>query len=116
LTAFKRKFNFSAGRSCQPVECLQQAARDLLEWQGTGMSVSECYSTRSDLPAVGAEITTEHCCHALLFAAAGAILVTRQPVSVGHRGRSAVARGIDNQADAATFILIHPLGVVPIGH
>jgi hypothetical protein len=66
---------------------------------------AEWHSTRSDLPPVEAEITTERCSRALLFAPADAIIVTRQPVSVGHRGRSAVtiaemARGIDNQADA----------------
>ena len=36
-----RVFNFSAGPSILPVEILEAANRDLLNWQGTGMSVME---------------------------------------------------------------------------
>jgi hypothetical protein len=82
---------------------------------------AESHSTRSDLSAVKAEITPEHFPRALLVAAADAILMNREPVSIGSRGRStvavlAVARGIDDRADAATLILIHPIGMAPIGH
>jgi len=36
-----RVFNFSAGPAALPLEVLQQAADDLLDWQGSGMSVME---------------------------------------------------------------------------
>ena len=37
----KRPFNFSAGPAAMPVEVLEQAAADMLNWQGSGMSVME---------------------------------------------------------------------------
>jgi hypothetical protein len=82
---------------------------------------AESNSTCGDLSAVKVQITPERVSRALLFAAADAILVTRQPASVGQRGRSTVAvvvaaPGIDDGADAATLILIHPIGMAPIGH
>jgi hypothetical protein len=49
------------------------------------------HSTRSDLSAIKDEKTTGRFPRALLFAAADAILVTREPVSVGARGRWTVA-------------------------
>jgi hypothetical protein len=81
-------------------------------------------STRSDLSAVKAEITTEPFPRALLFAAAEAIRVTGEPLSVGPRGRwtgaveaaEAAACGIGDRVDAATLILIHPIGMATIGH
>lgn len=36
-----RKFNFSAGPATLPVTVLEQIQNDLLDWQGTGMSVME---------------------------------------------------------------------------
>lgn len=36
-----RAFNFSAGPSALPVEVLQQAAEEMLDWQGSGMGVME---------------------------------------------------------------------------
>ncbi len=36
-----RPFNFSAGPAVMPVEVLEQAAREMLDWNGTGMSVME---------------------------------------------------------------------------
>ena len=36
-----RVFNFSAGPAALPLEVLQQAANELLDWQGSGMSVME---------------------------------------------------------------------------
>ena len=36
-----RVFNFSAGPAALPLEVLQQAAGELLDWQGSGMSVME---------------------------------------------------------------------------
>jgi phosphoserine aminotransferase len=37
----KRVFNFSAGPAMLPQEVLQQAASEMLDWQGSGMSVME---------------------------------------------------------------------------
>jgi phosphoserine aminotransferase len=34
-----RPFNFSAGPANLPEEVLQQAAAEMLDWQGSGMSV-----------------------------------------------------------------------------
>src|SRR5690606_9779239 len=36
-----RPWNFSAGPSALPLEVLQQAAADMIDWQGCGMSVME---------------------------------------------------------------------------
>jgi len=36
-----RPFNFSAGPAAMPVEVLEQAAREMLDWHGSGMSVME---------------------------------------------------------------------------
>jgi len=36
-----RPFNFSAGPAAMPAEVLQQAADEMLDWQGSGMSVME---------------------------------------------------------------------------
>ena len=36
-----RPYNFSAGPAAMPVEVLQQAAAEMLDWQGSGMSVME---------------------------------------------------------------------------
>ena len=36
-----RVHNFSAGPAMLPPEVLQQAAREMLDWQGSGMSVME---------------------------------------------------------------------------
>jgi hypothetical protein len=82
---------------------------------------AESHNTRNDLSAVKADITTERFLRPLLFAAADAILETRKPVSVGPRGRwtvaiVAAARGIDDRADAAPLILVHPIGMAAHGH
>jgi hypothetical protein len=64
------------------------------------------HSARSDLPAVKAEITTERFPHTLLFAAADAILVSREPVSVGPRGRwigAAVAELVTGEPPHSVF-------------
>jgi phosphoserine aminotransferase len=37
----KRPYNFSAGPAAMPVEVLQQAAAEMLDWQGAGMGVME---------------------------------------------------------------------------
>ncbi|WP_409525103.1 3-phosphoserine/phosphohydroxythreonine transaminase [Nitrincola sp. MINF-07-Sa-05] len=42
-----RKYNFSAGPAALPEEVLQQAQQELLDWQGTGLSIMEM-SHRSD--------------------------------------------------------------------
>jgi hypothetical protein len=82
---------------------------------------AESRSTRCDLSAVEVKITPELFCRALLFAGADAIRVTREPVSVGRLGQWTVAvvagvHCIDARADATTLILIHLIGMAPIGH
>lgn len=41
MTTLNRPFNFSAGPAAIPEEVLQQAAADMLNWQGCGMGVME---------------------------------------------------------------------------
>src|SRR5690606_34629946 len=41
VTLMSRVFNFSAGPAVLPVEVLEQAREELLDWRGTGMSVME---------------------------------------------------------------------------
>lgn len=36
-----RVFNFSAGPAVMPLECLEQVAKDIMNWDGSGMSVIE---------------------------------------------------------------------------
>eukprot|EP01024_Parvocaulis_polyphysoides_P000131 TRINITY_DN10036_c1_g2_i2.p1 TRINITY_DN10036_c1_g2~~TRINITY_DN10036_c1_g2_i2.p1 ORF type:complete len:413 (+),score=85.89 TRINITY_DN10036_c1_g2_i2:73-1311(+) len=40
-TPYGRVYNFSAGPACLPVDVLEKAQQDLLNWQGSGMSVME---------------------------------------------------------------------------
>jgi hypothetical protein len=85
------------------------------------ISKTESHGTRCDLSAVKTQITTERFPRALLFTAADAILVTREPVSVSPRGQWTVAtvaeaHGINDPADAVTLILIHPIGMARIEH
>ena len=40
-SSMKRVFNFSAGPAVLPLEVLQQAAAEMCDWRGTGMSVME---------------------------------------------------------------------------
>ncbi|MFW8566757.1 3-phosphoserine/phosphohydroxythreonine transaminase [Orrella sp. 11846] len=41
MTSVKRPWNFSAGPSVLPEPVLEQAAREMLDWEGSGMSVME---------------------------------------------------------------------------
>lgn len=50
-----RVFNFSAGPATIPVEVLQQAASEMLDWRGTGMSVMEMSHRSADYAPVIAE-------------------------------------------------------------
>jgi hypothetical protein len=82
---------------------------------------AESPSTRSDQSAVKAESTTKYFPRSLALSAADAILATREPVSVRLHGRwtaavAAAAGGIDDRAEVATLILIHPIGMTPIRH
>lgn len=38
---YERVFNFSAGPACLPVEVLESARDNMVNWQGSGMSVVE---------------------------------------------------------------------------
>ena len=37
----RRIFNFSAGPACLPVDVLERAQKEMLNWNGSGMSVME---------------------------------------------------------------------------
>ncbi|MBR2614621.1 MAG: 3-phosphoserine/phosphohydroxythreonine transaminase [Clostridia bacterium] len=50
-----RVFNFSPGPSMLPLEVLQEAQRDFLDYNGTGMSIAEMSHRSKDFMAVNAE-------------------------------------------------------------
>ena len=50
-----RVFNFSAGPSTLPLEVLQEAQRDLLDFNGTGMSITEMSHRGKPFMAVNEE-------------------------------------------------------------
>lgn len=47
-----RMFNFSAGPAALPAEVLQQAADEMLDWQGTGISVMEMSHRRQEFESI----------------------------------------------------------------
>lgn len=47
-----RPFNFSAGPAALPEEVLQQAAAEMLDWQGSGMSVMEMSHRRAEFQSI----------------------------------------------------------------
>ena len=51
-TSFKRAFNFNAGPSALPLAALQQAQSELLDFQGTGMSILEMSHRGKEYEAV----------------------------------------------------------------
>lgn len=51
----KRAFNFSAGPATLPLEVLQQAQAELLDWRGTGCSVMEVSHRSREFEACNAE-------------------------------------------------------------
>ena len=50
-----RVYNFAAGPAMLPLEVLEQARRELLDWQGSGMSVMEISHRSRDFLAVASE-------------------------------------------------------------
>ena len=53
-----RPFNFSPGPAALPEAVLRQAADELLDWHGTGMSVMEMSHRGKEFMAVQAEAET----------------------------------------------------------
>ena len=53
-----RVFNFSAGPAALPEPVLQQAAREMLDWRGSGMSVMEMSHRGPEFMAIAAEAET----------------------------------------------------------
>ena len=51
----KRVFNFSAGPSTLPEEVLRQAAEEMLDWRGSGMSVMEMSHRGKEFISIAAE-------------------------------------------------------------
>lgn len=54
-----RVFNFSAGPAALPETVLEQAAAEMLDWHGTGMSVMEMSHRGSDFMGIHAEALTD---------------------------------------------------------
>ncbi len=92
-----RVWNFSAGPAALPVEVLQQAQADLLDWQGTGASVMELSHRGKPFMAMAAEAEAdlrrllavpEH--YAVLFLQGGATQHFAQiPMNLAAPGESA---------------------------
>jgi phosphoserine aminotransferase len=55
-----RVFNFSAGPAALPESVLRQAAEEMLDWHGSGMSVMEMSHRGKEFIAIHAE--AEACC------------------------------------------------------
>src|SRR5690606_17010207 len=51
-------YNFNAGPTALPLEVLEEAQRDLVDYQGTGMSIMEMSHRSSTYDAVHNEVTT----------------------------------------------------------
>ena len=56
-----RVFNFSAGPAVLPEPVLRQAADEMLDWQGSGMSVMEMSHRGKEFIAIHAEAEGDCC-------------------------------------------------------
>lgn len=52
---YDRVFNFSAGPAMLPVDVLEEAQRDLLNWKGSGMSVMEMSHRGKDFMSIASK-------------------------------------------------------------
>ena len=55
----ERIFNFSAGPAVLPVEVLQQARDEMLDWHGSGMSVMEMSHRGKEFMSIAAKVETD---------------------------------------------------------
>ena len=93
----ERVFNFSAGPSALPVEVLEQASKDMLNYKGCGMSVMEMSHRSSEYGAIHAEAKASLRSllnldedHEMLFLQGGASLqFTMIPMNLLSDGQSA---------------------------
>ena len=53
--ASERKFNFSAGPACLPLDVLEECKEDLINYKGTGMSVMEMSHRGKDFMKIAEE-------------------------------------------------------------
>ena len=53
--ATERKFNFSAGPACLPLDVLEECKEDLINYKGTGMSVMEMSHRGKDFMKIASE-------------------------------------------------------------
>ena len=74
-----RVYNFSAGPATLPLEVLEEAQRELVDYRGSGMSIMECSHRGKDYSAVHEEAVANVCellnlsdNHAVLFLQGGA--------------------------------------------
>lgn len=56
-----RVYNFSAGPAALPEEVLQQASEEMLDWQGSGMSVMEMSHRGKEFVSIAAEAERDLC-------------------------------------------------------
>ena len=54
-----RIFNFSAGPAVMPLEVLQQAKEEMLDWQGSGMSVMEMSHRGKEFMSIAAKVEAD---------------------------------------------------------
>jgi phosphoserine aminotransferase len=54
-----RVFNFSAGPAVMPLEVLQQAKEEMLDWQGSGMSVMEMSHRGKEFMSIAAKVEAD---------------------------------------------------------
>ena len=79
-TPMTRVFNFSAGPAALPEPVLRQAAAEMLDWQGSGMSVMEMSHRGPEFTAIAAEaqdllrrLLAVPATHSILFMQGGAL-------------------------------------------
>ncbi len=56
-----RVYNFSAGPAVLPEEVLQQAREEMLDWQGSGMSVMEMSHRGKEFMSIAAQAEADIC-------------------------------------------------------
>ena len=55
----ERIFNFSAGPAVLPVEVLQQARDEMLDWHGSGMSIMEMSHRGKEFMSIAAKVEAD---------------------------------------------------------
>ena len=85
----KRAFNFSAGPACLPMDVLKQAQAEMVDWQGSGMSVLEMSHRGPEFMGIIAKAEKD--------------LRTLMKVPDNYKARVRVLRVSSSQADTGGF-------------